>query len=86
MIPINFCLSCGERSDAATHVGNEEATPIPGDITVCLYCGHVMAFGTELELRELTKDEAYMVAGDKRILAVQRARAKHVQPRWKQTQ
>jgi len=54
----------------------EDDKPASGDVTVCLYCGHIMAFAEDLSLRELTNEEAREVAGDKRILAIQRARRK----------
>jgi hypothetical protein len=38
-----------------------------------MYCGHVMAFGDDLMLRDLTEQEMHEVAGDERILAVQLA-------------
>jgi hypothetical protein len=50
------------------------STPGPGDITLCIYCGHIMAFADDLTLRELTNEEIYEVAGDERILKIQRAR------------
>jgi hypothetical protein len=68
------CLHCGAELTGATAVG-ADATPNPGDITVCLACGHIMAFTDDLTLRAPTDAEAYEVAGDQRILAIQRARA-----------
>ena len=55
---------------------NMDDAPSPGDITVCLHCGHIMAFDDGLKLRELTAEEAHEIAGDKRILTIQEARAK----------
>jgi RNase P subunit RPR2 len=70
------CLNCCRLVDDATCVSRVEAQPKPGDITICLYCGHLMAFAKDLSMRELTGSEMRMVAGDKRILAVQAARVK----------
>lgn len=72
-VPTSKCLHCGVENDAATSVG-EDAGPEPGNITVCIECGHIMAYDTEMKLRELTTSEILEVAGDERILAVQRAR------------
>lgn len=72
-IPLSKCLSCGIANDAATAVG-ENARPKPGAITVCITCGHVQAYADDLTLRELTGEEAHAVAGDQRILAIQRGR------------
>jgi hypothetical protein len=68
------CLHCGAPLDGASGVG-VDASPDPGDITVCIYCGHIMAFADDLTMRPLTDAEAYEAAGDERILAIQKARA-----------
>ena len=73
--PESACSSCGTLNDAATSVDGERG-PRPGSVTVCLQCGHIMAFDLDLRLRELTDKEAYAVAGDRRILAIQRGRKK----------
>lgn len=69
------CLSCGKKLDGCTSVACD-AMPSPGDVTICITCGHIMAFGDDLTLRELTDAEMYEIAGDERILAVQAARKK----------
>ena len=48
--------------------------PKPGDITLCIYCGHIMAFADDMGFRELTGEEMHAIAGDERILKIQRAR------------
>lgn len=68
------CLACKHRLDAAQDVYGDQL-PSSGDITICLYCGHVMAFADDLSLRELTDEEVREIAGDPRIIAAQRARA-----------
>jgi hypothetical protein len=73
-VPPMLCLGCGLTNTAATGVDNASA-PDPGDVTVCIHCGHIMAFDETLHLRELTVQEQIAIAGDKRILAIQRARA-----------
>jgi hypothetical protein len=72
-VPETKCLSCGTSLDAATPA-DFDGEPYSGAITVCIKCGHIMALDDNLKLRELTKDEAFAVAGDARILAIQRAR------------
>jgi hypothetical protein len=57
----------------------EDAVPRPGDITLCLYCGHIMAFADDLTLRELNDEEAHDIAGDPRMLAAQWARRKSME-------
>jgi hypothetical protein len=51
------------------------AMPRLGDITVCFYCGHIMGFTDDLQLRELTDEEIHKVAGDPIVIKIQAARA-----------
>jgi len=78
LIPASSCLNCGKLLDAATGVLEYgfDATPDPGDLTVCIACGHLMAFGDDLQLRDLTAEEMKDAAGDRRIIAIQEARAR----------
>ena len=73
--PACLCLNCGKLIDVASAV-DCDAAPSPGDFTICLACGHLMAFDDELILRELTDAETVDVAGDPRIIAVQVVRQK----------
>jgi hypothetical protein len=68
------CLSCKQLVDGATCVEGDRR-PTPGDITVCIFCGHIMAYDAGDKLRELTREEQISIAGDKRILRIQEARA-----------
>jgi hypothetical protein len=43
-------------------------------MTICAYCGHIMVFDDTLKLRNPTAAECKEIAGDKRILAVQKIR------------
>lgn len=72
-IPESKCLGCGIANDAATPVADDH-DPNPGSITICLECGYIMAYDDDLKLRELTRDEQIGIAGDERILAIQRVR------------
>jgi hypothetical protein len=69
------CLGCGRILDGAVYVGEDDKAPDPGSITVCIDCGHIQAFDVDMSFRELTPEEQHDIAGDPRILAVQRARA-----------
>lgn len=73
-LPECRCLSCGTTCNAATSTDGDH-DPEPGGITVCLYCGHVMAFDDGMTMRELTDEEMVDIAGDERIIAIQKARA-----------
>ena len=72
-MPASLCLACGRSLNAASGVDHDHR-PSPGDVTVCLRCGHIMIFAEDLTPRDLTAEEVIEVAGDKRILAIQRAR------------
>jgi len=72
-VPTSKCPSCDAPLDGATDAYGEE-TPSPGDISICLYCGHLMAFADDMTTRDLTDAEAHAVAGDKRILLIQEMR------------
>lgn len=68
------CTDCGYKIDGATCVGSD-AAPKRGDATICQRCGHIMIFGKGLKLRNPTGDEILELAGNEKILAIQRARA-----------
>jgi hypothetical protein len=68
------CLGCGKLIDTASAIGSKRK-PRPGSITICLICGHLQAYGEGLRLRPLTDREMVEVAGDERIIAIQKARA-----------
>ncbi len=69
----NHCLNCEMLIDGATGVDHRNK-PHPGAITICIYCGHMMAFAKDMTLRELTEEEIYDLAGDKTVLDIQHAR------------
>jgi hypothetical protein len=58
------------QADGVDH----RSQPKPGHITVCIGCGHLMAFAEDMRLRNLTDAEMYEIAGDPRLIAVQCAR------------
>ena len=57
------CTSCKAHLNACMEAGVGDATdrpPAPGDMTFCLYCGHMMIFADEdgrVALRDLNKEE-----------------------------
>lgn len=69
------CLNCGEMMDGATAVGEEgRVMPSPGDVTVCLYCGHLMMFDDQLAFRNPSDAEIIELAGDERVVTIGKAR------------
>lgn len=75
-ITANRCTSCGRLHDAATPADTKplDVSPRPGSVAVCIACGHIMIFTGDLGLRDPTPDEVRDIAGDPRILAIQRGR------------
>ena len=51
------CPRCKRIQTAAADIYDKDAIPIPGDVSVCLYCQEVAVFGDDLILREPTEDE-----------------------------
>jgi hypothetical protein len=72
--PLCYCLACGAKLNAVTATDDDD-DPSSGAITLCFYCGHIMALTDELTVRPLTDEEMLAVAGDKTVLAAQKARA-----------
>lgn len=66
------CKNCGKQTDGGTAIVKDSATerkPRRGDITVCLYCGHIMVYADRRgRKRELTDAEMVMIAGDPGIV------------------
>lgn len=71
-IPTGHCLACGAKMECATHIG--AATPDPGDVTLCLWCGHIMVFGDDLTVHNPTDEEMQRIAGSRDVIALQRLR------------
>ena len=42
---------CGERLDAAA--SPDDASPVPGDVAICVHCGTFLSFTERLQLRRL---------------------------------
>jgi hypothetical protein len=70
-VPGHRCLNCGEYFGLATEAGDDSGKgPSIGDISVCLYCGHLAIF-EDYGLRELTPSEMDEVADEERVSAAQ---------------
>jgi hypothetical protein len=65
------CPKCGHDNDAATGIVKKNARnkiqPKPGDLALCFYCAHIMAYADDLSFRELTKDEERRAAHDIKV-------------------
>jgi hypothetical protein len=73
-MPPMRCLNpgCRKMLDAATALATGGIKP--GDVSLCIYCGHLMVLGDNHRLREPTTAEMHDMAGDPRILQAQAAR------------
>lgn len=66
------CLDCGMLISAASTC-EDERVPSPGDISICIHCGHIMIFNEDLTVRALTDAEVIEVAGNQEIILYQKA-------------
>jgi hypothetical protein len=71
--PPTVCPKCGYVTDSLGQADGD-GVPRPGDVSLCLKCGHLTAFAEDLSLRELTDDERQAVAEDEDIQAIERTR------------
>jgi len=55
-IPEIKCLVCDTRLNHAADL-KDCIPPNPGDLTICLYCHHLMTFQDDLTLRNATQEE-----------------------------
>lgn len=68
------CPECGQKLDGATAI-DCEATPKPGDITMCAYCCAFLTYTDDMALRLLTELEIYALdAHAKAVLIEMRKR------------
>ena len=76
--PKTKCLRCKHELDATSHP-RDDSDPGPGDATICLYCGYLMAFTDDMTFRELTEEELLAAPLDE-ISRIQRARKAVMDP------
>jgi len=67
------CPNCGKELNSACGLDSEDG-PSPGDFTVCIGCGYILAFTEDLGVRELTGEEAIEAAGREEIVEFNRIR------------
>lgn len=72
-IPEGECLQCGKKMDAASNLADDALVPEPGDVTLCIHCGYIMAFADDLTFRAVTEEEIKEIPLDE-ISRFQRAR------------
>ena len=62
--PVNRCLNCRKKINAASPVDPHARPPEPGDIAICLDCAHVQIYADDMTVREPTDAEIVEIAGD----------------------
>ncbi len=58
------CPACMKSLTGATSF--DDATPSPGDLSICVYCMNVLQFQTDLTVRSLRADELAELPADMR--------------------
>jgi hypothetical protein len=66
------CPHCGTRNEMASGLSGDEA-PVPGDVTLCIGCGHWSVFNEDGTLRKASKDELREYGHSHHMTAVWRA-------------
>jgi hypothetical protein len=69
-MPPCACLRCGELLDMAMDLTGDRK-PCANSKTICINCGHVMAFTLDLKLRDLSANESSAAAHNIQIRHVQ---------------
>lgn len=64
--PAGRCLRCGHPLTQASSL-HSDVSPSEGDLTLCIRCGHLMAFTADLGFRDLTTEELIEAALDRRV-------------------
>lgn len=73
-VPEANCLGCGKPLNEATDCRLFNGAPGPGDLTICVHCGRMMAFTNTMRLRQLTKIETGYAIRHPEVQIAQRAR------------
>lgn len=75
-IPPAECPKCGYFIDATSEAYNYGGMkPRPGDISMCIGCGHATIFRKDLTRREPSKEEALHISLLPEVIKAQLARA-----------
>ena len=72
-LPSSPCTNCGKLVDSATALDGDH-TPKPGDVTICLYCHHLMVFADDMTVRNPTDDEVREMRSEERRVGKECAR------------
>lgn len=56
-LPDNECPTCHIKFNSSVQVNGEAVRPGPNDITICMSCGEVLVFDSDMEVHIITLDE-----------------------------
>jgi hypothetical protein len=76
-VPVSICAACGAPNDGAASYP-KDAVPKDGDVSLCMYCGHLAMFASDLSLREVTSEELAVICKDEEIMHLLRLRQKYL--------
>jgi hypothetical protein len=57
--------------DQATEALAADASPLPGSISICAYCGEIAVFGEDMHLRPPTHEEHLQIARNPTVIQAQ---------------
>jgi len=63
----NVCPYCGKPSNMSTSV-NGDASPSPGDISVCFYCGEIGKYNSNLNTEKISPFEMQILVKENPVL------------------
>lgn len=64
------CPQCNYKLDGSMHVhGGKSAMPEEGDFSVCVYCGQVLVYQSDLKLRKITREKISELMADSKSWA-----------------
>lgn len=52
-----LCPNCGNLLECASHLSDDSLKPRPGDYSICIGCGTVLRFTSDMKVTEVTEDE-----------------------------
>lgn len=62
----DYCPNCKKTLDAATGL-SDRAIPNPGDFSTCFYCGIILRYASDMDLRMALPDELLELEPEERI-------------------
>lgn len=66
-VPYDRCTKCRAILSAAISPKSDEVAK-PGDLSMCLYCGHLMVFGENRKVRDLSLVEIEKLRSDEKMM------------------